>query len=116
MLSLRNYNVVSSFVLQQCHMHRSLFWFIRYDQVAILELLPKLAATIPRTTDRGALKSIQKRCEPLFTELIQSGVSSTVRWVRPKPFMLTNPTLHAYTYMHARCLHVWHTVPVHPGS
>ena len=48
------------------------------DQVALLELLPKLVATVART-QRAKLKQMQKRCEAAFTELIDSGVSSAVR-------------------------------------
>jgi hypothetical protein len=51
----------------------------RVDQAQLLELLPKLAATIPKgKNNKAALKILQKRSEPAFTELIASGVCSTV--------------------------------------
>lgn len=43
----------------------------------LLELLPKLAATIPKA-DRATLKTLQKKCEPAFTEMIGMGVCTTV--------------------------------------
>ena len=46
-------------------------------QVQLLELLPKVAATIPKT-DRLALKPLQRRCEAAFKELILGGVSGPV--------------------------------------
>ena len=48
-------------------------------QVQLLELLPKLSATIPRTTDKAALKSLQRRCEAAFKELVLHGLSGPVR-------------------------------------
>ncbi|KAF5832868.1 hypothetical protein DUNSADRAFT_11088 [Dunaliella salina] len=50
----------------------------RLDQVQLLELLPKLAATIPKA-DRASLKGLQKKCEPALTEMIGMGVCTTVR-------------------------------------
>ncbi len=50
----------------------------RFDQSALLELLPKLSATISKT-DRVVLKQLQKRCESAFTELLGGGVSAPVR-------------------------------------
>lgn len=55
----------------------------RHDQSRLLELLPKLAATIPRMTDRASLKAVQKKCEASFNELISSGVCSTVGTIMP---------------------------------
>ena len=58
------------------------FCFVTYtsrlDQVQLLELLPKLAATIPKA-DRASLKALQRKCEPAFTEMIGLGVCTTVR-------------------------------------
>jgi hypothetical protein len=50
----------------------------RLDQVELIELLPKLAATVPKT-DRAALKNLQRKCEPAFTEMMSHGVCTTVR-------------------------------------
>ncbi len=51
----------------------------RVEQAQLLELLPKLAATIPKAQDKPLLKAMQKRCEQPFTELLNAGVCSTVR-------------------------------------
>ncbi len=50
----------------------------RVDQVALLELLPKLTATVQKT-ERAVLKQMQKRCEAAFTELFNGGMSTVVR-------------------------------------
>lgn len=49
----------------------------KFDQVALLELLPKLAATIAKT-DRATLKQHQRRCEAAFQELLHQGMSMPV--------------------------------------
>ena len=49
----------------------------KLDQVALLELLPKLNTTIAKT-EKGQLKQLHKRCESAFTELISTGVSAPV--------------------------------------
>ncbi|GAX74410.1 hypothetical protein CEUSTIGMA_g1858.t1 [Chlamydomonas eustigma] len=47
------------------------------DQVQLLELLPKLSASISKT-EKASLKQMQRRCESAFKELILSGVSAPI--------------------------------------
>lgn len=48
------------------------------DAVQLTELLQKLIVTVGRT-DRNALKQHQRRCEALFTDLLNIGTGSAVR-------------------------------------
>jgi hypothetical protein len=50
----------------------------RPDNVALLEVLQKLVASI-NTTDRAVLKSSQKRCEALLVDVIYKGACAPVR-------------------------------------
>jgi len=93
----------------------------RLDQVQLLELLPKLAATIPKA-NRAALKALQKRCEPVFAEIVGLGVCTTVRARSgPKIDKEKGGALHTLPVHHIHCqcpfafrcshAHLQHEVP-----
>lgn len=66
----------------------------RPDNVALLELLQKLVASI-NTTDRAVLKANQKRCEAVLVDVVYKGACAPVR-------QAWGPDQHSKQRLHAR--------------